>query len=53
MSPVYPFYNHRLLYYKGDISAQTLFAQHGKGSVCFPKALPVLLLRAYLKVMEG
>ena len=37
------FTNHRLLlYYKGDISALTLFAQHGNGSVCFPEPLPVL-----------
>lgn len=38
-----PFQQHRLLlYYKGDISALTLFAQHGSGSVCFPEALPAL-----------
>jgi hypothetical protein len=37
------FDNHRLmLYYKGDISALTLFTQHENGSVCFPKPLPVL-----------
>jgi hypothetical protein len=37
------FANHRLLlYYKGDISALTLFAQHGNGSVCFPEPLPAL-----------
>ena len=37
------FTNHRLmLYYKGDISALTLFAQHGNGSVCFPESLPAL-----------
>lgn len=37
------FNNHRLLlYYKGDISALTLFAQHGNGSVCFPEPLPTL-----------
>ncbi len=34
---------HRLLlYYKGDISALTLFAQHPNGSVCFPGPLPAL-----------
>ena len=34
---------HRLLlYYKGDISALTLFAQHANGSVCFPEPLPTL-----------
>lgn len=31
-----------MLYYKGDISALTLFAQHGSGSVCFPGPLPLL-----------
>ncbi|MDO8845083.1 hypothetical protein [Methylicorpusculum sp.] len=31
-----------LLYYKGDISALTLFAQHQNGSVCFPEPLPAL-----------
>ncbi len=37
------FTNHRLLlYYKGDISALMLFAQHGNGSVCFPEPLPAL-----------
>jgi hypothetical protein len=37
------FNNHRLLlYYKGDISALTLFAQHSNGSVCFPEPLPAL-----------
>ena len=37
------FNNHRLLlYYKGDISALTLFAQQSNGSVCFPNALPAL-----------
>ncbi|PPD38633.1 MAG: hypothetical protein CTY16_19895 [Methylobacter sp.] len=37
------FKNHRLmLYYKGDISALTLFAQNGDGSVCFPNPLPAL-----------
>lgn len=34
---------HRLLlYYKGDISALTLFAQQANGSVCFPGPLPAL-----------
>lgn len=43
MSIANPFDSHRLLlYYKGDISALTLFAQHGNGSVCFPEALPAL-----------
>jgi len=38
-----PFINHRLLlYYKGDISALMLFAQHSSGSICFPEPLPVL-----------
>jgi hypothetical protein len=37
------FENHRLLlYYKGDISALILFAQHSNGSICFPDALPAL-----------
>jgi len=37
------FKNHRLLlYYKGDISALTMFAQQGNGSVCFPMPLPAL-----------
>lgn len=37
------FQNHRLLlYYKGDISALTLFAQHESGSVCLPEPLPAL-----------
>lgn len=37
------FPRHRLLlYYKGDISALTLFAQQASGSVCFPGALPAL-----------
>lgn len=31
-----------LLYYKGDISALTLFGLHAYGSVCFPDALPKL-----------
>jgi hypothetical protein len=35
--------NHRLLlYYKGDISALMLFAQHSSGSICFPEPLPAL-----------
>ncbi|POZ50456.1 hypothetical protein [Methylovulum psychrotolerans] len=38
-----PFSNYRLLlYYKGDISALTLFVQHSNGSVCFPQPLPAL-----------
>jgi hypothetical protein len=37
------FANHRLLlYYKGDISALVLFAQHSSGSICFPEPLPAL-----------
>jgi hypothetical protein len=37
------FSHHRLLlYYKGDISALTLFAQHDNGSVCLPGPLPAL-----------
>lgn len=37
------FNSHRLLlYYKGDISALILFAQHGNGSICFPEPLPFL-----------
>jgi len=37
------FNNHRLLlYYKGDISALMLFAQHSNGSICFPEPLPAL-----------
>lgn len=37
------FENHRLLlFYKGDISALTLFAQQANGSVCFPQPLPAL-----------
>lgn len=37
------FSNHRLLlYYKGDISALILFAQHSNGSICFPEPLPAL-----------
>lgn len=43
MTSADPFASHRLLlYYKGDISALVLFAQHGNGSVCFPEALPAL-----------
>lgn len=38
-----PFADHRLLlFYKGDISALTLFTQHDGGSICFPDALPGL-----------
>ncbi len=37
------FNNHRLLlYYKGDISALMLVAQHSNGSICFPEPLPAL-----------
>lgn len=37
------FNNHRLLlYYKGDISALMLVAQHSNGSICFPESLPAL-----------
>jgi len=37
------FENHRLLlFYKGDISALTLFAQQANGSICFPQPLPAL-----------
>ena len=37
------FENHRLLlYYKGDISALTLFTQQADGSICFPGPLPLL-----------
>ena len=36
-------HHHRLLlYYKGDISALMLFAQHSNGSICFPEPLPAL-----------
>ena len=39
------FSKHRLLlFYKGDISALTLFAQQLNGSVCFPIPLPKLSL---------
>jgi len=39
------FERHRLLlFYKGDISALTLFAQQLNGSVCFPTPLPKLSL---------
>lgn len=31
-----------MLYYKGDISALTLFLQQENGSICFPKKLPLL-----------
>jgi hypothetical protein len=37
------FGKHRLLlYYKGDISALILFAQHSNSSICFPEPLPAL-----------
>lgn len=37
------FNRHRLLlYYKGDISALTLFTQQHNGSICFPEPLPAL-----------
>lgn len=37
------FSHHRLLlFYKGDISALTLFAQQLNGSVCFPTPMPKL-----------
>jgi hypothetical protein len=43
MSPFSAFSRHRLLlYYKGDISALTMFAQQANGSVCFPTPLPAL-----------
>jgi hypothetical protein len=43
MSQSSAFSNHRLLlYYKGDISALILFAQHSNGSICFPEPLPAL-----------
>jgi len=43
MPPADLFKNHRLLlYYKGDISALTLFVQHTNGSVCLPTPLPAL-----------
>jgi len=43
MPECHDFPQHRLLlYYKGDISALTLFAQQANGSVCFPDALPAL-----------
>jgi hypothetical protein len=39
------FNHHRLLlFYKGDISALTLFAQQLNGCVCFPSPLPILSL---------
>ena len=39
------FSRHRLLlFYKGDISALTMFAQQQNGSVCFPRPLPKLSL---------
>ncbi|MDD4915492.1 MAG: hypothetical protein PHW13_10725 [Methylococcales bacterium] len=43
MLPFSEFARHRLLlYYKGDISALTLFGQQANGSVCFPHPLPPL-----------
>jgi hypothetical protein len=43
MSLFSQFAHHRLLlYYKGDISALTMFAQQANGSVCFPTPLPAL-----------
>lgn len=37
------FQTHRLLlFYKGDISALVLFAQHENGSICLPEPLPAL-----------
>jgi len=43
MTQIDAFNNHRLLlYYKGDISALMLFAQHSNGSICFPEPLPAL-----------
>jgi len=43
MPPIDAFNKHRLLlFYKGDISALTLFAQHSNGSICFPTPLPAL-----------
>ena len=33
--------SHIILYYKGDISALTLFCQQGGGNICFPP-LPIL-----------
>jgi hypothetical protein len=40
--PVFDPHHCLLLYYKGDISALTLFAQQANGSVCFPGPLPAL-----------
>jgi hypothetical protein len=34
-----------MLYYKGDISALTLFLQQENGSICFPRKLPLLSSR--------
>jgi hypothetical protein len=31
-----------MLYYKGDLSALTLFLQQENGSICFPEKLPLL-----------
>lgn len=41
-NPVFDPHHRLLLYYKGDISALTLFAQQNDGSVCFPGPLPAL-----------
>ncbi|MGR8951015.1 MAG: hypothetical protein ACU83V_01165 [Gammaproteobacteria bacterium] len=41
-SPPFDPHHRLLLYYKGDISALTLFAQQSNGSVCFPGPLPAL-----------
>jgi hypothetical protein len=41
-NPLFNPHHRLLLYYKGDISALTLFAQHNNGSVCFPGPLPAL-----------
>lgn len=34
--------NRLLLYYKGDISALVMYAQHANGSICWPTPLPTL-----------
>jgi hypothetical protein len=53
MSLTSEFTHHRLLlYYKGDISALTLFAQHSNGSICFPQPLPVLSSALEQKAFE-
>lgn len=41
-NPLFDPHHRLLLYYKGDISALTLFAQQANGSVCFPGPLPAL-----------